>query len=319
MKLPSWAGTIRPQQVLAVQQVLEAFQSGEKVVILDAPTGTGKTLIADMVRQEISRRSVYLCSSISLQEQFLRDFPEAAVIKGRSNYPTLDYPDRFAHRNPSLSLTCADCNKHKTVDDLWKCYWCSEVSSCPYEMAKSTALRSPFVCANSSYYCYETNYVGTLRGRDLVIVDEADTLEQVLMGFIQVHITPKQIKDYHLPTPEKKTVVSTWLPWAEESYAILKDIQSKRAGSLFENLAEIKEQKRIANLLSSFSRLLDNDTGISDGNWVYDGYKNDSIIFKPITVAPYAEDYFFRHGERFLLMSATIISDKEICRSLGIR
>ena len=53
--LPAWATTFRDVQVQAVAEVLEAFEAGAKVVMLDAPTGTGKTLIAEMVRAHYGR------------------------------------------------------------------------------------------------------------------------------------------------------------------------------------------------------------------------------------------------------------------------
>lgn len=315
--LPSWASELRPHQIIAIQQVLEQFHDGTDVVFLDAPTGSGKTLIGELVRQELSARGIYLCSSISLQEQFHRDFPEAAILKGRSNYPTLNDPSKYRPSNPSLSLSCADCNKRKS-GGVWNCAWCSEVRLCPYEQAKATALRSPLVCSNSYYFLYETNYIGTLSGRDLVIVDEADTLESVLMSFISVNISERQIKDYGLPKPERKTVASTWAPWAEECYGRLLDTQRNQQESMFPDLAAIKARKRLDNLVSSFERLVDKEFGVSNGGWVYDGYKDNRIEFKPITVAPYAKEYLWNKGKKWLMMSATIISQREIASSLGL-
>ncbi len=78
--LPDWVTGFRPQQVDAVMQIMAAFEDVD-VVVLDAPTGTGKTLIAEAVRLLLADRQteagvrawrdgMYVCSSKSLQDQF---------------------------------------------------------------------------------------------------------------------------------------------------------------------------------------------------------------------------------------------------------
>src|SRR3954469_13833711 len=92
--LPSWANVLRPAQRQAIDQVMASFSLGNQVVLLDAPTGSGKTLIAEMVRRAKGvRYSTYVAHSKSLQDQFLRDFKYARVLKGRTNYPTLNRRD----------------------------------------------------------------------------------------------------------------------------------------------------------------------------------------------------------------------------------
>lgn len=315
--LPSWTDQLRPAQTESIQKIIDAFDTSD-VVFFEAPTGTGKTLIGEIVRQQLHARTCYLCSSISLQEQFHRDFPNAAILKGRSNYPTLDNPGRFTPSRPFASLSCADCNKTRT-DYGFQCQWCSDTKACPYERAKATALRSDLVCANSYYFLYEANFVGTLSHRDLVIIDECDTLESVLMSFIQVDISASRMKEFNLPYPTRKTVESTWPAWAEEALIAAKLAKESFQLSLFPALPEIKRAKRLDNLVSDLERLCNERTGLQVGGWVYDGYKTNSVTFKPITIAPYAEQYLWRHGKKWLMMSATILSLEEMAMSLGLK
>jgi len=317
MKLPSWADSLRPLQVSAIQDIISAFQH-TNIVILEAPTGSGKTLIADFVRQAYNERTLYSCSSISLQHQFLRDFPDAKLLKGRSNYPTFDHPERF--RSKFNRVTCADCDKKQDSSGDWVCHQCSDVHKCPYELAKADAIRSDLCCVNTHYFLYECNYVGTMRNRDLVIVDECDLLEETLLSFIQVNIIPKQVEKYALPKPSKKTVQDSWIEWSGVCYESLKRQLSNANKSLsdYPTLHEIRESKSLSNLVGDFARLLDSDNGLVSGNWVYDGYGDGHIVFKPISVAPYGYQYLWRHGRKWLLMSATVISADELAKSLGI-
>lgn len=317
--LPSWATSLRPQQETAIANVLAAFRSSP-VVFLEAPTGSGKTLIADIVRQHLAPRALYVCHSLSLQEQFRKDFPTAALIKGRSNYPTHNHPLRFRSGPAHLQLSCEDCNRSK-FNDGWRCAWCDPVADCPYEIAKYDALLSPVVCANSLYLLYELNFGGILRNRDLVVIDEVDTLESVLMSFIKVSITESRMREFGLPYPDKKTVMASWCDWAQECSEIVGRARFDEQGNLFDpspDLRKLRAQKRHLSFARELGRLLDPLTGLMSGNWVYDGYRDNDVIFKPISVAPYAHDYLWRYGRQWLLMSATIISAEEMAASLGL-
>lgn len=325
MKLPEWAPTLRPHQLSAIQTILSAFNSGHQLVMLDAPTGSGKTLIGEMVRQELETRGLYLCSSLSLQHQFAKDFPDAAILYGRSNYTTYDRPREY----PELSA--ADCNKERisipacenctsaddTADSL-HCRWCHPVTNCPYERAKASAIRAPLCCTNSYYFLYEANFVGNIAaGRGLIVIDEADTIETILLSFVEVRISERRQREYNLPSPAKKTVASAWVEWAQVCEPIIgRYLRSPRCrGSTVTN---IRNRIRTQRLLENIKRLNDPDTGIGNGGWVYTGYDKGTIAFKPVEVNDLAQQYLWSHCKRWLLMSATMISFQQMADSLGV-
>jgi Rad3-related DNA helicase len=319
MILPPWAETIRPNQVIAIQNSIAEFNSGKNVVLLDAPTGSGKTLIGELVRQQLHSRALYLCSSISLQTQFARDFPYASLLKGRSNYPTRDNPSQFP------KLNAGDCNKERTDlpacsecrtenNEDMHCRWCHPVRDCPYESAKRTAIRSELVCTNTAYFLYEANFVGNLPiNRQLIIVDEADTLEDQLLSFVSVTITQKRAKEYGIEPPSKKTVESAWVEWAKQAYTTLANIKIKG-----DDVSSIRNRLSVQRLLANVQRLNHPQTGLAAGGWVYTGYDRGDISFKPIDVNHLAKDYLWRHCGRFLLMSATTISFPVLAETLGL-
>ena len=75
--------TFREGQEDIITQVLS---SDAKYNIISAPTGVGKTIIGMMLSSH-RQPSVYTVSTKMLQDQILADFPEAVILKGRSNYP----------------------------------------------------------------------------------------------------------------------------------------------------------------------------------------------------------------------------------------
>lgn len=324
IELPTWVDEIHPHQIRALQDILAAYNSGNNIAVLDAPTGAGKTLIAELVRQSLELRTLYLCTSIQLQTQFAKDFPHAAVIKGRSNYPTADEAQRFPEltaadcvKQRENTPACYSCDPNEVISDNIHCRWCHPVRNCPYEGAKRTAIRSPLVCTNTAYFLHEANYVGNIPlGRQLIVVDEADTLEDVLLSFVEVHISKRRSIELGIAAPDKKTVESSWVEWALYADAHIKSIikADKFKG---DSVAAIRQRKSLVNLSRGIQRLNHPDTGIAQGGWVYTGYDKGDISFKPIAVDHVAHDYLWKHAPLWLLMSATCISFPVLMSTLG--
>lgn len=325
-RLPDQFRKFRRHQLPAIETIVGHFRDGKRVVILDAPTGSGKTIIGEVVRrllQDSRQQTLYVCTSKSLQDQFVGDFPYAEILKGRANYPTADSPQRWPY------FSAKSCDLKKGV-----CSYCTPMadgetveSICPYRIAKGKALRSPLSVLNTTYllYSFQIQQRGIERAkrmkekvpwiypnfaqppRDLIILDEADKLEGELMSFIEV-VIPKALRsqlDVKLPQGVGK--IESWRLW-------LKDLHSKLRGiELDEELEELPEKiERILNLIDDF--------------WVVDQYEDarkKNTTYKPVRLRPtqirdYARPYLWDHGKRWLLMSATIISAAQMAKDLGL-
>src|ERR1035437_3888068 len=87
--------------------------------MLDAPTGSGKSLIAATVQRLLNKNILYIATTKQLQDQLIDDFPYAKVLKGRSNYPCLKYYNLWP------TITAEACNQDKKED-------CDRRDRCPY-------------------------------------------------------------------------------------------------------------------------------------------------------------------------------------------
>lgn len=335
--LPEKFQTIYPNQIGALQEVVAAFEEVD-VVVMDAPTGTGKTVLGEMARRLVKAdRSLYICHAKALQDQFLDDFDYAAVIKGRGNYATEKYPERFVTDGWSPDhLSCDDCTWSSGDPE---CDWCIGKSTCPYEVAKRDAIRSELTVANSSYALAEWNYIGKLTGRDLVIADEADTLESALMGFVSVEISRRRMEKWRWEPPKKSTVRTSWVEWLDEKIPVLEKwvrVEREKArrmeASFGPGVSQESAKSRIianreARYLSGLSESLKMvRKGLEDGYpWVYTGEGSSrdktttpkAVSFKPTRVDMLGKDLLWSHGKKWLLMSATVISADELLSSLG--
>ena len=303
--LPEWVKEIYPHQAIAVQEIVEAFQR-VPVVMLDAPTGTGKTLVAELVRRELDRKSLYVATDNSLVNQMARDFPYAKVLKGRANYLT-EY---------NSEMTADDCTSRGPDSP---CLWCGDIWSCPYQIAKREALAAPLAVTNTAYLLAEANRVGKFSGRQFIVADEADTLEGILMGFVEYSISATRIKDFGMEEPGKGIHKPTLVTWLNEF--------NQNVGERFQVETDPKKSRRLKSLMDDTSRVTielqrevdKKQAGESDGRWIrnYDT-RYGGLHLKPVMVDSYGTRQLWRHAKSWLLMSATIISPDEVANSLGL-
>ena len=75
----------RPAQIAALERIAA---SEARVVMLQAPTGSGKSLIARAAGTVLGMHATYCSTTKQLQAQFCRDFQDAIELRGRAIYRT---------------------------------------------------------------------------------------------------------------------------------------------------------------------------------------------------------------------------------------
>ena len=101
-----------------LEDIRTAFNSGYRYVILEAPTGFGKSAAA--IALALSLGSSYICTSTKdLQTQYSNDFPYIKTAKGKNNFPCLLKQD-FVDNGTYQCGICASSNPnecyHTTVE-----------------------------------------------------------------------------------------------------------------------------------------------------------------------------------------------------------
>lgn len=324
--LPPWVQHIRPHQWTAVDAILDAF-TRVPVVMLDAPTGAGKTLIAEMVRLAFEDQGqgdgLYICSDKALQDQFVTDFDHAKVLKGRANYPT-----ERALGDRSNRTTADDCTGGNGGAGCWHCP--NGHAGCPYQLAKAAAIDADLAVLNTAYLLAEANSPNTAFGgknkRSLVVIDECDTLEDQLMNYVEFTV-PRWIgQRLGLIWPVKgarKPTLKTWLT-----------ATATQVGKAMEDGAfrDQKEKRRLQQFGMDCWRVAEElqrdidaghhgdgapDSDAETGRWLRD-YDTQTFCLKPVVVGPYGTRRLWRHGKHFLLMSGTIISADDLADATGL-
>lgn len=315
---PEWVEGFRDHQVPAIRDVLDAYDRGVDIVFLDAPTGAGKTLIAEAVRRAMGVRAVYMCHGKELQAQFVADYPYSRVLMGRSNYDTELRPD----------LSAEDCTGNG-------CGFCVEGRvTCPYQNAKRRASTAPLAVLNTAYFLAEANIPRSVfAGRKLVVADESDTLEGQLMGHVEFRVSSRLMRDLRIQGVVKAARVKTIKGWLTEELrpAIVEKRRGLRAqGQLFggDDVGLNREIQRLTRLHGRIgdvvAGLVDEEAGEDGGDawgdWVrdYDDRAAGDLILKPVRVSSQGAELLWPHGDKWLCMSASLISPEEQAESLGI-
>lgn len=101
----------RNNQDGVIRQICEAFNSGYKHIILEAPTGFGKSAIAITIARTLG--SSFICTATKdLQTQYSRDYQFLKIAKGKSNFLCRVKED-FVESGKYL---CTSCNSKTDLE-----------------------------------------------------------------------------------------------------------------------------------------------------------------------------------------------------------
>ena len=293
----------REFQFESAQQVVD---SNKPLVLAEAPTGSGKSLLGMASHALMDRpRSAYLVSTKQLQDQIESDF-QVPVVKGRNNYPCLHFNDLFP------DVTSEICAEYLHGEE------CEFGSDCPYLTQKRKALSSPMCVLNYPLFFSEANYVGGFSNLSYLILDEVDTVEDHLMSFVEVSITPYLMKRVSIGPPEFKTKLESWVKWvADITSRVMREIDKLGPA---ENLSPVKLKDLIS--LRRIYRKLEFLSGNLDEGWVMEhddsGKSSGPIIFKPVRIGSFAPHNLWSHTQKSLGMSATIMGHQAMAMELGL-
>jgi Rad3-related DNA helicase len=336
--IPAKFSQFRPWQWKGIEEAVAHLRAGVKVVFIDAPTGSGKTLMGEAIRSIVNPHdsSPYVCTTKSLQAQIQDDFPYAKILKGRANYPTRYHPEDYPiescddcdtqriHIEPStppewlkadlkeyglLRLTSTDKD-----GNLWanRCDLCGVQPMCTYIQARDEALYAPLCVTNTAYYLREANGPGRTSNRRLTIVDEADEFFNTVLDTFTVQVPRYLLHRMPRPETQKPEDIGPWiekmLNWLRIEYSTWE--RDKRA-----KVAEIGA-KKYRRRMNGLSQLIQNLSiaGEDDGLWVYEGPSKRSrkdykvATLRPVWAGEWIHDYVWAHADQWVLMSASFVS-----------
>jgi Rad3-related DNA helicase len=297
----------RPDQLETISEIVEAISKGYKYIVLEAGTGTGKSAIAYTL-SSLYESSYILTVTKQLQEQYMNDFNNLKLVKGRKNFTC----------RKDLNHTC---DEGKCILEGYSCDNSKE--NCDYYLQKYSALDFKSVISNYHYMFLELNYVGDFTNRQLLICDEAHNLENTLMSQLKLEFSVDDLDSYlnfkvgdEILYELDNGDFDVWLQFIGEirdDYSReLDKIKDVKKPHLIEKISFIKKQ------ISDCSRFVENISH-DPYSWVFDYNRDYQIIeFKPLKIDNYAKNTLFKYADVCIFMSATILDYKFFSKCLGI-
>ena len=187
--------TFRKGQRETIETIVNTYlEDPEATMVIDAPTGTGKSIIAmwcSWILKEIGKRGYLITSDISLQDQY-----ESDINRLNLRWPSVKGVDNYNCNVNGLTFSLGECRmKNMGYDQAMAKLDCAK--SCDYLQLRARAIDSPVTILNYAFWLLQRNYVAPrmeendkkipFTKRDFVFFDEAHKIDDI----VQNHFSPR--------------------------------------------------------------------------------------------------------------------------------
>jgi len=318
---------IREQQRDALNFFYESVLQGYNDIVVNAPTGTGKSpfgLAACFWANSVSLKGYksggyYLVTQKTLQDQLENEFRKflprfnnrAASIRSANEYPCQKY------------TTCGMGGK---MTGATRCQNRVE-GGCPYKIAKNAFEFAIAGITNYPYFFTEHVHINMLEPRNLLVLDEAHTLERQITSFVEVCVDKTSLDTWAplLKPVKRMPSIEEFCEWLLKVYL---KVLIERQKMLYENIvmgghrgkAQIDEHARLENHIGR-TLMAAQEMTRNPEDWVYWQEKNEDGLTstaKPLSAVPFTPQLLNEMSDTRLYMSAYMGPKDVFCRSLGL-
>lgn len=329
----------------AQKEILDAVQqklkSGYRKIILSAPTGIGKSAIA-MTLVKSYEKSFVVTLSKNLQDQYVNDFEMLVPVKGKSNFPCfktmeqkkIDLQEYDVAMSQGISCEKGECIERTKEGKTQNCKFKPRIQAfeektfqeiiCPYYEQKYSALLADHSVWNYHSYFQTVKYnrgiYGEYLNRNISIFDEAHSIENQIIQFVEIEIIKKHIDECEI------RIESYDLSDIEMIIQLVRDIaefyarkaKEIRESKIYQENPDYNKIRKIDGDFERFARVR-SELSSDPENFIinkpeYKKGKFKSIVIKPLDVSKYVKEFFITPFQIF--MSATINKDS-FCQNMG--
>lgn len=302
------APAFRENQQEAVVDVLMAlYVEDNDVVLLNAPTGAGKSLILYAVMAVVEalddKDSFFTTPLNALIDQvddddFIAD--EIISLKGKNNYDCIHPHDR------GTPVDKAVCQRVSDFD-------CEYKSKCEYYGRKDRAQFESEVVTNLSYLMANSMIPDAVdskfQPREVLEVDECQNIEDFAIQFVGFTVSSRAIPVVYdeISRPPRTDDAEKLAEWLESDVMV----EVRRKLDEYEGFAELsEEQADNRDKLENFAQRCTNFLhDVKDHHWVAERDVDDgkfTVKFNPIFVGRFLGNYLWGQGHKVVMSSATM-------------
>jgi len=307
----------RPTQEQALAEIRDAFAAGNEVVLVRAPTGSGKSLLARAVAGSARRGSeasatesvgaYYTTPQVSQLDDVADDplLSDLAVIRGKNNYDCILPGER------ETPVDRAPCARERGFD-------CQVEHRCPYFSDRAIAANRHIAAMTLAYFM-QTAGSDVFGPRDVVVIDEAHGLGDWAEMYATIQLGPRTVPDWADLQPGPIEGLDDAVAYAER----LRRACKQRLDSLRSRVELTPEaaarRDRLSDLRSDLGWFIE-DSRDPEGatTWVVDQGENGAVTIQPMDPGRFLHHTVWDRGRRFALFSATILDGRSFCANVGL-
>jgi Rad3-related DNA helicase len=318
------APSFRGAQERALADITDAFTAGNRVVLVRAPTGSGKSLLARAIAgaarsvEEASPSQAtgayYTTPQVSQLDDVAEDdlLDDLNVIRGKSNY-TCILPGE-----EDTPVNRAPCARRRGYD-------CSVQHRCPYYSDRAIASNRPIAAMTLAYFM-QTAGSDVFRTRDVVVVDEAHGLAEWAEMYATIELSAQTVPvwdDVGVPDVHNDEVgpLERTARFAKALLGVCSDEKDELLHQGDLSPEEAARRDRLQELISELKWFLEDYRDVDSATtWVVDQPDDEggALTIKPLDPEKYLQHTVWDRGNRFALLSATILSKESFCRGVGL-
>jgi len=304
-------GEARSQQIEALEFAQGAFENGVKMVVIEAPVGSGKSGVAMAISRAMGGGIVAM-PTVQLQQQYLNDFDNTAPLLGRSRFPCLRTSDKAPEaipvilrgeipERPEMDFSCAAApclNKPKATYARIK-EECEDGLGCPHQHSIDVAQKSETIISNLHSLLFSVYLNEKIDRRSVLIIDECHELQAFMRDFLKVKFKVRRMVSQseisHLQT------IDDWSDWLQEP----------------EQMMLLTTQDKKDSYLERLERLEKIGEGVFK-TWKDENDHNLWVELTPIHVGAACKAMLFSLADKIILMSGTIYNKDLFLKPLGV-
>lgn len=317
----------RPNQVKALEWL---EKQDTKYLILESPVGSGKSNIG-------LAYSHYLTSTGDAEDEegLIRPQGGSSYILTPQRILQAQYENSFSEI-PGISIASFygkgnyTCQPHNTTCDIGSVLN-SKCTNCPFVTARIIAKQSRNTVLNYKLALLLFEFGTSFKKRELVVFDEAHTLENHLIEFDALKVTEWRCKQYKIPFKLQKNIPNA-LEWIRDVYLDrlhpivrnleieceeIKDKASNGRKLIPSELKKLREYDSLSEHVDEVGVMAARDPDYISQNFVL-VHEPISFQFKRL----YGSHTFNRlvkpMANKFLFMTSTILNKDGYCKDLGI-
>lgn len=318
----------RPIQKELLNFSVKAVKNNKKYIIVEAPTGTGKSYYACMFMDwfkkeyDVSAQFDILTNSKILQEQYTNDYDFINSLWGKGSY----YCEQYQ----------CDCS----TGSEWAKLQNKKCSNCPYSIAKYRFENGDVALTNYHLFLTYLIYMPQAwkRTSRVLVIDETHELEQVFCDFVLTQFSKPLLKrngfnDYEVENLFKEfdpdMQMEQFINFIENrAIPIAKSVYARLVRESEEDKNAIKTSQALIGHVQKWE-LLCREWGDDPTNWILEREKVEregskkkdwywQLTAQPIWSYKYLAENLWPRYDYVVLMSGTILDKDLFCQMNGI-